>query len=115
MLQEEAFGDTGDPLLDGDRVTAEAFACLQKRLLSMPVIEQAKGIIMATNHCTPDEAFDILRRASQRTNVKVRVIAEQIVERTISNGKCSEPAAGVDGGSRAHQTRGMVPGEQREG
>lgn len=96
MLQEEALGGTGDPLLDGDRVTAEAFACLYRRLLSMPVIEQAKGIIMAANHCTPDEAFDILRRASQRTNVKVRVIAEQIVERTISNEKCSGPAAGVD-------------------
>jgi AmiR/NasT family two-component response regulator len=31
--------------------------------------------------CDPDEAFDLLRRASQRSNVPVRVLAEQIVSR----------------------------------
>jgi hypothetical protein len=46
----------------------------------MAVIEQAKGIIMAQNGCGPEEAFDLLRRASQRTNVKVRELAAQIVE-----------------------------------
>jgi dihydrodipicolinate synthase/N-acetylneuraminate lyase len=44
------------------------------------VIEQAKGIIMAQNGCWPEEAFDLLRRASQRANVKVRELAVQIVE-----------------------------------
>ena len=29
------------------------------------MIEQAKGILMAWYGCTPDEAFDLLRRASQ--------------------------------------------------
>jgi AmiR/NasT family two-component response regulator len=46
----------------------------------MPVIEQAKGILMAQHRCGPDEAFDLLRRASQRANVKVSVLAKQIVE-----------------------------------
>jgi len=46
----------------------------------MAVIEQAKGIIMAQNGCRPDEAFDLLRRASQRSNIKVRELAAQIVE-----------------------------------
>lgn len=32
----------------------------------MPLIEQAKGIIMAREGCGPEEAFDLLRRASQR-------------------------------------------------
>ena len=36
-----------------------------------PVIEQAKSIVMAELTCTPDEAFDLLRRASQCANVKV--------------------------------------------
>jgi len=44
------------------------------------VIEQAKGIVMAQQRCGPDEAFDLLRRASQRKNVKVSVLAAQIVE-----------------------------------
>jgi hypothetical protein len=44
-----------------------------------PVIEQAKGILMAQRRCGPDEAFDLLRRASQRFNVPVRVLAARLV------------------------------------
>jgi AmiR/NasT family two-component response regulator len=36
---------------------------------------------MGAQGCTPDEAFDLLRRASQRENVKLRDIAARIVER----------------------------------
>lgn len=57
-----------------------AFARLQARLDTMPVIEQAKGILMAQRQCGPDEAFDLLRGASQRGNVKVRALAARIVE-----------------------------------
>jgi hypothetical protein len=49
------------------------------------VIEQAKGIIMAQHRCGPEEAFDLLRRASQRTNVKVRELAAQIIEHIASS------------------------------
>jgi ANTAR domain len=38
-------------------------ARLLARLESMPVIEQAKGIIMAQSHCGHAQAFDLLRRA----------------------------------------------------
>ena len=58
------------------------FARLYKQASTMPVIEQAKGILMFYEHCSADEAFDILRRASQRSNVPVREIAADIVERT---------------------------------
>jgi hypothetical protein len=61
-----------------------AFARLQARLDTMPVIEQAKGILMAQNRCGPEEAFDLLRRASQRANIKVSVLAAQIVEQVAS-------------------------------
>jgi hypothetical protein len=57
-----------------------AFARLQARLDTMPVIEQAKGIVMAQHRCGPEEAFDLLRRASQRANIKLSVLAAQIVE-----------------------------------
>ena len=59
-----------------------AFARLLARLDSMPVVEQAKGILMAQNRCGPDEAFDLLRRASQRSNVPLRDLAAQIVAKT---------------------------------
>lgn len=61
-----------------------AFARLLARFETQPVIEQAKGILMAESHCTPDAAFDCLRRASQRQNLPVRDVATNIVARTIS-------------------------------
>lgn len=49
---------------------------------SRAVIEQAKGMLMASSPgLTPDDAFDLLRRASQRENVKLREIAQRVVER----------------------------------
>jgi AmiR/NasT family two-component response regulator len=58
------------------------YARLLARLETMPVIEQAKGIIMAQSHCGDAQAFDLLRRASQRSNVPVRELAAQIVAKT---------------------------------
>jgi AmiR/NasT family two-component response regulator len=46
----------------------------------MPVIEQAKGILMAQSGCSADQAFDMLRRASQRSNVPIRELAPKIIE-----------------------------------
>jgi AmiR/NasT family two-component response regulator len=46
------------------------------------VIEQAKGVLMAQRHIDADEAFDVLREASQRYNRKLRDIAHGIVAST---------------------------------
>ncbi len=43
------------------------------------VIEQAKGIVMAANRCSPDEAFSVLRQRSQAENRKLRDIAIDLV------------------------------------
>jgi ANTAR domain len=59
-----------------------AYLRLLARLETMPVIEQAKGIIMAQSGCDQDQAFDLLRRASQRSNVPVRELAAQLVAQT---------------------------------
>jgi len=59
---------------------------LTKRLESQAPIEQAKGIIMAQTRCGPDQAFEILRRASQRSNNKLRVLAAELVARTAQGG-----------------------------
>src|SRR5215469_4295474 len=64
---------------DVDRLRYSAHARLRARLKSMPVIEQAKGIIMAQSGWPEDRAFDALRRASQRENVKLRDLAAKIV------------------------------------
>ena len=55
---------------------------LNEAMESRAVIEQAKGILMASNpQLSPDDAFAMLRKASQRENAKLRVIAQRIVER----------------------------------
>ena len=61
-----------------------AFARVQAKLETLPVIEQAKGILIAQYRRRPEEAFDLLRRASQRANVKVNVLAAQMVEQIAS-------------------------------
>ncbi|MDP9070406.1 MAG: GAF and ANTAR domain-containing protein [Actinomycetota bacterium] len=55
---------------------------MQKALQGRDVIGQAKGILMAQQHVSADEAFDILRRASQRMNIKLRELAERVASRT---------------------------------
>jgi hypothetical protein len=47
-------------------------------LRSRDVIGQAKGILMARHEVDADEAFAMLRRASQREHTKLRVIAERV-------------------------------------
>jgi GAF domain-containing protein len=54
---------------------------LRAALASREIIGEAKGIIMERQSCTRDEAFDILRRASQRENRKLRDLAEELVLR----------------------------------
>jgi GAF domain-containing protein len=52
---------------------------MQAAMQSRAVIEQAKGIIMGSRRCTPDEAFSILTRISQDTNRKLREVAAELV------------------------------------
>ena len=47
---------------------------------SRAAIEQAKGILMATNGLDEDQAFELLVRASERENKKLRDIAQRMVE-----------------------------------
>jgi GAF domain-containing protein len=63
---------------------------LQQAMESRAVIEQAKGILMAAQRCSADAAFNILVRASQNQNRKLRAIAAEIVERyTTKDGAAS--------------------------
>jgi AmiR/NasT family two-component response regulator len=73
-------------------------------MATMPVIEQAKGIVMAQQECGPEEAFDLLRRASQRSNVKVHVLAEQIVK-VVTSGKGARNVTSITLGSRRCRQR----------
>jgi GAF domain-containing protein len=66
-------------LFESQRRVAEH---LERALESRGVIDQAKGILMAQRRCTADEAFDALVDMSQRSNRKLRDVAEQLVHDT---------------------------------
>lgn len=53
---------------------------LERALETRGIIDQAKGILMARTGCGADQAFESLRRASQRTNRKVFDLAQEIVD-----------------------------------
>ena len=57
------------------------------------MIEQAKGVLMRDHECDAEEAFDMLKHASQHTNRKVRDVAAVIVNDAIrGSGRRSESA-----------------------
>jgi GAF domain-containing protein len=58
----------------------EVVANLRQAIASRDVIGQAKGILMEREHLTGDQAFDVLRRASQHVNLKLREVAERVTE-----------------------------------
>ncbi len=43
-------------------------------------IGQAEGILIERERITADQAFDVLRRASQHLNIKLREVAKYVVE-----------------------------------
>lgn len=53
---------------------------MQEAMASRSVIDMAKGMLIAQNGCSPDEAFTILSNASQRSNRKLRDLAQAMVE-----------------------------------
>lgn len=53
---------------------------LRTSLRTRSLIGQAQGLLMATDDADTDRAFTLLREASQRHNVKLRVVAEELVQ-----------------------------------
>ena len=61
---------------------------LRAQLQTLPVIEQAKGILIGRYQIEADAAFALLQRWSSHTNVKLREISRLVVE------AAGQPAAG---------------------
>ncbi|GAA3068189.1 hypothetical protein GCM10010448_59360 [Streptomyces glomeratus] len=45
---------------------------------SRPVIDMARGVLMAGFRCLPDDAFEILVMVSQHSNIKLRSVAKAV-------------------------------------
>jgi GAF domain-containing protein len=63
----------------------EEVAQMQQAMTSRAGIEQAKGIIMAQQHLSADEAFDVLVSLSSRSNRKLRDVAADVIAAAISS------------------------------
>ncbi|MGI3197714.1 ANTAR domain-containing response regulator [Streptomyces sp. GLT-R25] len=53
---------------------------LRQALSTRPVIDMARGILMAGFGCSADAAWEILVKASQHSNTKLRDVADYMVE-----------------------------------
>ncbi|MFL6063316.1 MAG: GAF and ANTAR domain-containing protein [Friedmanniella sp.] len=64
--------------------TALTYACetegLREAITARHRIGLAQGILMEQHNLTSEEAFSMMRRYSQANNVKVRAVAEQVIE-----------------------------------
>lgn len=67
---------------------------LEKKAASRNVIGMAKGIVMAQQRVSDELAFDILRRASQRMNLKLRDLAQQVVDRPCNEAEETDDVPG---------------------
>ena len=85
---------------------------LRQALMSREVVGQAQGILMERERITAEQAFDILRRASQHLNVKLRQVAQDLVD----TGERPETGVGPQSGA-AHETAEAVanPGRAAAG
>jgi GAF domain-containing protein len=64
---------------------------LRSSIGSRAIIDQALGVVMATEHVAQDRALALLRSVSQNTNVRLRDLAASIVTRV--SGKPPQPAS----------------------
>lgn len=96
-LRSTAHGSTPDPQPPASsavaleraeqlRLLQEEVNQLRQAIASRPVIDQARGILMATHAITSDEAWTILREASQLSNTKLRTVAASLTASTESDG-----------------------------
>jgi GAF domain-containing protein len=61
-------------------------ANMRRAMESRAVIEQAKGILMERYKVTSEQAFTLLTHSSQRTNVKLRDVAEELTATGVLRG-----------------------------
>ncbi|MFI8930425.1 ANTAR domain-containing protein [Streptomyces sp. NPDC053474] len=52
---------------------------LKHAVRSHAVIDQAIGVVLTVGRLTPEEAWDVLREMSMRTNIKLRTVAEHLL------------------------------------
>lgn len=82
-LTAQLFADAAGAVVSNVRALQESrdlVGHLSHALENRPIIEQAKGILMAVRNCDEHTAFDHLREISQQSNTKLHEVARNLVE-----------------------------------
>ena len=66
--------------------TATLADSMQRAMETRAVIEQAKGIIIAQQHCSPEQALEQLTKLSHDTGCQLRNCAMHLVRSTMTEG-----------------------------
>ena len=82
-------GDEDPSLSEALDAALDELAGLRRAMDSRAAIEQAKGIVMREQRCDADAAFDTLVRMSQQSHVKLRELAQRIVDEVGKSGSTS--------------------------
>ncbi|WP_371525745.1 ANTAR domain-containing protein [Streptomyces sp. NBC_01283] len=99
------------PVLTGDLVTVPdadveqdprvELGQLRRAMETRPVIDMARGVLMASFGLSADDAWSVLVSLSQNTNTKLHLVADEVVG-AVTGGKIPKPfrrqlAATIDG------------------
>ncbi|MGW7046887.1 ANTAR domain-containing protein [Streptomyces avermitilis] len=65
-------------------------AQLHEAMRSHAVVDQAIGVVIALGQLTPEQGWEALREVSQRTNIKLRHVAELLIEWARTGKLCAD-------------------------
>ncbi|WP_172382492.1 ANTAR domain-containing protein [Streptomyces sp. MNP-20] len=68
------------------------YAHLREAMVRRPVVDQARGVVMAVGDCGAQEAWEVLVGTSQRTNTTLREVAGMVVA-SVGGAQIPEPVA----------------------
>jgi AmiR/NasT family two-component response regulator len=66
---------------------ADEVVQLRQALTSRAVIEQAKGVLMSRRRCSADRAFELLRKMSNDSNVRLADVAAALVYQVVGSAR----------------------------
>jgi GAF domain-containing protein len=81
--------------VDAYKSTARLAHDMAEAMRSRAVIEQAKGILMADHRIDADHAFEQLQQLSNHSNMKLRQVAQRLVEERTNPNDSPEHRAGA--------------------
>ncbi|MCQ4205584.1 ANTAR domain-containing protein [Streptomyces longispororuber] len=78
--EQSAVDDEAPPVSAEVEESRDEISQLKHAVDSHASVDQAIGVVLAVGQLTPAEAWDVLRELSMRTNIKLRHVAELLVE-----------------------------------